>query len=419
MKKIKIKTYCFLILSLLFLCTFSTEARRVKDIEAKTSLHQTLLAIGYEEKVEEIIALIKEVFPDLEELKTLPVEERIEQLALMIKEKIKTYEQGTFELTAVLREEKANCFGYSQLFYVLGKEIGLEAEIILIYPNHAINLIRIGSQFVIVDLTDDFLDIRGITVFWRENYVQDGNLWRFREGRGLSGKYNLAARLNEQEIVAGRHYNRGVARHDLGYFAEAVIYYTKALELKPDFSFAFCNRGVARVQLKQLEEAILDFTKAIELNPTLAEAFYNRGIVRHDLGQFMEAISDYTKALELKPDYALAFLNRGISWYKLGRYLEAMNDFDKAIELKPDYALAFLNRGNLRVKLGQLEEAISDYTEALVLNPFLASAFSARGLVRYRLGQFEEAIQDLKTAVLLNPDLYDLLPQEIKELLRK
>ncbi|MCM8784304.1 MAG: hypothetical protein NC818_06000, partial [Candidatus Omnitrophica bacterium] len=86
MKKVSLKIMWLIIVVIIFLCSQPTDARRVKDnIGFSSSLHKTLLAIGYEEKAEEIIALIKEVFPDLEELKTLPVEERIEQLALMIK----------------------------------------------------------------------------------------------------------------------------------------------------------------------------------------------------------------------------------------------------------------------------------------------------------------------------------------------
>ncbi|MFB5568868.1 tetratricopeptide repeat protein, partial [Bacillus cereus] len=59
------------------------------------------------------------------------------------------------------------------------------------------------------------------------------------------------------------------------------------------------------------EEAIRDYTKAMELKSDYAFAYNNRGNALKSKGNVEEAIRDYTKAMELKSDYAFAYNNRG------------------------------------------------------------------------------------------------------------
>ena len=59
--------------------------------------------------------------------------------------------------------------------------------------------------------------------------------------------------------------------------ASQISSYDRAIQLKPDFSEAYCNRGIAKGRLERYEDAIADFDKAIQLNPDMAEAYRNRG----------------------------------------------------------------------------------------------------------------------------------------------
>ena len=68
--------------------------------------------------------------------------------------------------------------------------------------------------------------------------------------------------------------------------------------------------GLAFTDLGRIEEAILDYTKAIEMNPMDDLVYYNRGYyyfyifkanAMNDLGRKEEAIKDYTRAIEINP----------------------------------------------------------------------------------------------------------------------
>lgn len=52
------------------------------------------------------------------------------------------------------------------------------------------------------------------------------------------------------------------------------------------------------------------YTKAIELAPNWAYPYNNRGVAYFNLGEWMKAKADWDKAIELKPDYKLAIANR-------------------------------------------------------------------------------------------------------------
>jgi tetratricopeptide (TPR) repeat protein len=60
------------------------------------------------------------------------------------------------------------------------------------------------------------------------------------------------------------------------------------------------------------EEAVVFFTKAIEINPNYVEAVYNRGSSFEMLKQYDNARQDYMYALKLVNNYPLAIdgLNR-------------------------------------------------------------------------------------------------------------
>ena len=109
------------------------------------------------------------------------------------------------------------------------------------------------------------------------------------------------------------------------------------------------------------DKAISLNTKAIELNPDYAYAYNNRGNAKYELKDYDGAIEDFNKAIELKPDYANAYNNRGNAKYRLKDYDGAIEDYNKAIELKPDLADAYYNRGNLYDIIGDKNKAEADF----------------------------------------------------------
>lgn len=123
------------------------------------------------------------------------------------------------------------------------------------------------------------------------------------------------------------------------------------------------NKGV----IADLPEKIEYYSRAIELNPEYANAYNNRGNVYRRLENYERAIEDYNKATELKPDYALAYNNRGIAYRHLKNYSRAIEDYNKAIEIKPDDASPYLNLAEIHIITGQYEKTLETIKKLLPL----------------------------------------------------
>lgn len=108
----------------------------------------------------------------------------------------------------------------------------------------------------------------------------------------------------------------------------------KAIELKPDYVFAYNIRGIAWTSKNQYDRAIADFDKVIELQPDSVAAYNNRGITWKSKAEYDKAIADYNIAIELKPDYADAYYNRGTARRDSGKNLEqSVKDFEEYLNL--------------------------------------------------------------------------------------
>jgi tetratricopeptide (TPR) repeat protein len=163
----------------------------------------------------------------------------------------------------------------------------------------------------------------------------------------------------------------GLGYANKGQFDMAIRYYTKGIELDPQFVYDYYDRGLAYKNKGQFELAIQDYTKTIELDPKSFDAYNNRGNAYAALGLFDQAIQDYNKTIELNPNYTFAYNNRGNAFQLKGQLDPAFQDFNKAIDLDPKYALAYFNRGVVLKAKGQPELAQKDFDKALQLDPSL------------------------------------------------
>jgi len=129
------------------------------------------------------------------------------------------------------------------------------------------------------------------------------------------------------------HYNNlGLAYAKQGNFTEAILDFTKAIEINPNDAAAYNNRGNSYDKQGNLIQSMSDFTKAIEINPKYAEAYNNRGTAYIKQGNLTKAITDYTRAIEINSNdvIASAYSNRAAAYYIEKEYDNAWADVHKA-----------------------------------------------------------------------------------------
>lgn len=126
-----------------------------------------------------------------------------------------------------------------------------------------------------------------------------------------------------------------------GRFQNGIDNINKSLELKNDWEIPYFYRAVAYQALEDFDEAILDYTKALQLNEKMTDAYYNRAKIllsRKDIKHpdINRAVADLEKALELDPNFVEALYAMAAAQKKLEKYNEALIFLDRLLLIEPE-----------------------------------------------------------------------------------
>ena len=297
------------------------------------------------------------------------------------------YEKSISDLDEVILNEKANCLGFTQTFYILANSIGLKTKAIDVLETAAHRLKSDEEKnkrhiACLVYLADD----RNIMVDLAQNPVPM-----------VSKPFELQNEFRKNGLYWERKNNN--------YY---YLYTHKKIRITDKdgiVSIVYFNRSAKNFESNRIDKALSNLSRAIELNSKFDLAYNNRANAYTHLEQYDQAISDYNEAIELNPDYALSYSNRGDSFRLSKQYSKAISDCNKAIELDPNLPDAYYNRGNIYYELGQHDKTIIDFNEAIKKDPNFAVAYAHRGRAYAVLGKNEEAKKDLMKAVELEPEL--------------
>jgi tetratricopeptide (TPR) repeat protein len=205
-------------------------------------------------------------------------------------------------------------------------------------------------------------------------------------------------------------YNRGL-RSSLAY--KRIAYFTKALQLNPNFAEAYEKRATHYYFQEKLDKAIQDYTRVIEIKPDSLNAYLLRGLARLKKGHPEGLIAEINR---------LALRYTGLGEPEDSKALErAIEDFSYVIELDPRQAAAYSYRAEAYRLLGTIDEAIRDSTTAIQLRgdqKSTAYAYATRAEIYRRLGQNELYKADFSESVELDPYTPDYPPLHVPLMLR-
>ena len=194
--------------------------------------------------------------------------------------------------------------------------------------------------------------------------------------------------------------NLGNAVLKEGRVDEALLYFQRAVQIKPGYAEAHNNLGNALLQKARVDEAIVQEREALKIWPDFAEAHFNLGLALGQKGRIDESIAQFQEALRIKPDYAAAHYTLGYTLGRRGRVDEAISHYRGALQIKPDFAEAHNNLGTALRQKGRVDEAISHYQKALEILPDnesvhvnLANAFLQEGRADQAIAHFQSALQ--------------------------
>jgi tetratricopeptide (TPR) repeat protein len=154
------------------------------------------------------------------------------------------------------------------------------------------------------------------------------------------------------------------------YEEKALLDFREAIKLGTKQADVFEGAGCIYGSNGDHNNALGYFNKAIELKPDKGSVYFNRGLTLSMLNKNQEAIKDYNLALIYAPQKAVEIItNRSNLFLITGRYKEAIADFDYLISVDSKNFLFYYNRAFAKQQTNDVPGAVIDYLKALQLQP--------------------------------------------------
>lgn len=159
-----------------------------------------------------------------------------------------------------------------------------------------------------------------------------------------------------------------------GDFPEAILHYTRAIELykaagRVDW-FSYFARGVSYEQSKDWPKAEADFLAALEISPSEPSVLNYLGYSWIDRGMRVEEAKGLIeKAVEQRPEDG--FIVDSLGWvnYLTGDYEEAVRLLEKAVRIEPDDVTINHHLGDAYWRVGRFIEARFQWQHAIDSEP--------------------------------------------------
>ena len=175
----------------------------------------------------------------------------VEQFSKAIQNEIR-YEDRHFDLAKVIANKKASCLGYSQLFYIVGRAINMQVQIIEVRAlanrhlafdeTHSACLFTLANGDSIIVNNSNYISKPFV---FRDTFGKDGHYWQLNPKANSLLPHKRIRFLNTNGIIANILTAKGNEFVDLRRFPDAISLFDRAVLLDPNSDVVFHDRGNA------------------------------------------------------------------------------------------------------------------------------------------------------------------------------
>ncbi|MEM9140179.1 MAG: tetratricopeptide repeat protein [Pseudomonadota bacterium] len=169
-----------------------------------------------------------------------------------------------------------------------------------------------------------------------------------------------SARTSKREVYKAL-LARSEALHETGRLRDAVVDYSRLIQMYPDtnpgMTALLTLRGHLLHELDRYDEAIADFDRVLAEIPADHEVRIARAFAHHADDQLNDALADWTYLIENAPDGDEYRSGRVGVYLDLGLTAEAFRDAKALLQSKPDDPLAHMSMGTVYAVIGDAEAA--------------------------------------------------------------
>jgi tetratricopeptide (TPR) repeat protein len=160
------------------------------------------------------------------------------------------------------------------------------------------------------------------------------------EGKSPRERFvHLKQMVDEGNVSKEIYFYLGNASYETGDVNGAIIAFSRAIELDPQYFKAIVNLALMYDEQQKFSLAIETFEKAAEIEPQNPDVWSHLGNAYYGQGEYPKAMEYYRKALDIDPDSGHALYSMGVAFADAGIFREAVRYWSRVSELEPDTEL--------------------------------------------------------------------------------
>lgn len=167
----------------------------------------------------------------------------------------------------------------------------------------------------------------------------------------------------------------------------------------------YCGVGEHFKAKGEKVHALINFSKAVGIKPDYEEAYFNMGNIYMAEKILDRAMDCYSIALEIRPDYDSAHTNYGLLLEMLGKNKAALEHYKMAIQINPRHRVARLNLGMMKMESNNIKEAIDVFVSGLEYLPEDPLLHYRLGLCFLIIGNKPSAEKEYRILERIEPDI--------------
>ena len=176
-------------------------------------------------------------------------------------------------------------------------------------------------------------------------------------------------------------------------YQDAIEQFSKAIELKPEYTDAYIARAKVYETLGEKEKALEDYKRTLVFLTKDGMIYYHAGNLLYELGQYEEAVKMLDKAISLIKKPVAPYHVKITSLLALGKYDEALKAANALLNIRKD-AMNYYLRGRANEMLENNSAAENDYLMAERLNPRFIEARLALAGIYLQDDRLEKAMNE-------------------------
>lgn len=186
----------------------------------------------------------------------------------------------------------------------------------------------------------------------------------------------------------------------------AIKYFNRAIQLDPEFAYAYTLLGHELVVTEELEKALTCYRKAILKDTRHYNAWYGIGTIYSKQERFQLAQVHYEHSLKINRNNSVILVHIGVMQFYLDKREEALRTLLSAIKIDPKNPLCKFHHASMSFKMGRFQEALDELEELKQLVPKESVVFYLIGKIHKQLGNIDLALMHFSWATDLGTFVY-------------